>query len=117
MFLRPWIIKRKLLTMENNQKIKSEWEKRIDLLHDEIHRVFDLKKKEKEEGTLNSKILNITMKIKDQYPELSKYLEEMSETIPYEKNPEMNSDHLQKYYDSLKAMLNKYILEHPELEK
>ena len=65
-----------------------------------------------EEHELNSKILKITMKIKDQYPELSKFIEEMSMTIPDEKNPEVTVKNLKAYYDSLKAMLDKYILEH-----
>ena len=65
-----------------------------------------------EEHELNSKILKITMKIKDQYPELSKFIEEMSMTIPDEKNPEITLKNLKAYYDSLNSMLNKYILEH-----
>jgi hypothetical protein len=65
------------------------------------------------EKDLNSKILKITMKIKDQYPELSKYIEEMQETIPDEKSPGITLKNLKIYYDSLNSMLNKYILEHP----
>ncbi len=70
--------------------------------------------KEKE---LNSNILKITMKIKEQYPELSKYIEEMSVTIPDEKNPEITLKNLKTYYDSLHSMLNRYILEHPNKTK
>lgn len=66
----------------------------------------------KEEHELNSKILKITMTIKDQYPELSKYIEEMPVTIPDKKNPEITLKNLKAYYDSLNSMLNKYILEH-----
>ncbi|MEK7198737.1 MAG: hypothetical protein AAB212_02300 [Bacteroidota bacterium] len=62
---------------------------------------------------LNEKILKITMKIKDQYPELSKYLEELPETIPNEKKPEITFDNLKTYYDSLEAFLTKYLVEHP----
>jgi hypothetical protein len=65
------------------------------------------------EKDLNAKILRITMTIRDQYPELSKYLEEMETTIPNEKNPEVSMKNLQTYYDSLNSMLNKYLLEHP----
>ena len=64
------------------------------------------------EKELNSKILKITMFIKDLYPELSKYIEEMNETIPDEKNPEITLKNLRTYYDSLDMMLNKYTLEH-----
>lgn len=65
------------------------------------------------EKELNSKILKITMMITEQYPELSKYLEEMPVTIPDEKNPEITRKNLNAYYDSLNSMLNKYLLEHP----
>jgi hypothetical protein len=41
------------------------------------------------ENELNEKILKITMRIKEQYPELSKYLNEMPITIPDEKDPEV----------------------------
>ncbi len=64
------------------------------------------------EKSLNAKILKITMTIKSEYPELSKYLEEMNETIPDENNPDVTIMKLQEYYDSLNSMLNSYILEH-----
>ncbi len=69
------------------------------------------------ESDLNAQILKITMIIKDKYPELSKYLEEMSVTIPDEKNPEITLANLKSYYDSLKLMLNNYIMEHPAVPK
>jgi hypothetical protein len=90
--------------MEN--KIKIEINPKSDQLQKEI--VINVET----EKELNSKILKITMKIKDQYPELSKYIEEMQETIPDEKKPEITLKNLKKYYDSLNSMLNKYISEH-----
>ncbi len=63
------------------------------------------------EKDLNSMILKITMTIKEKYPELSKYLDEMSVTIPDEKNPEITRKNLKAYYDSLDSMLKKYLLE------
>lgn len=63
------------------------------------------------EKDLNSKILKITLNIKDNYPELSKYLEEMPVTIPDEQNPDITLKNLSSYYDSLNSLLNKYILE------
>ncbi|OFY93352.1 MAG: hypothetical protein A3K10_07065 [Bacteroidetes bacterium RIFCSPLOWO2_12_FULL_31_6] len=63
------------------------------------------------EKDLNEKILKITLKIKDQYPELSKYLEEMPVTIPDKKDPEITLKKLRTYYESLYSLLNKYILE------
>ncbi len=66
------------------------------------------------ENELNAKILKITMTIKDKHPELSKYIEEMKVTIPDENNPEITLRNLNTYYDSLNAVLNNYILEHPD---
>lgn len=59
----------------------------------------------------NDKILNITLKIKVQYPELSKYLEEMPVTIPDKKYPIITSKILQDYYNSLTSLLDNYLLE------
>ena len=63
------------------------------------------------EKELNRNILNITLKIKEQYPELSKYLEELPITIPTKKFPIITSKILQDYYNSLTSFLNKYIME------
>jgi hypothetical protein len=62
---------------------------------------------------LDSAILEITMKIKEKYPELSKYILEMPETIPNIENPEMNRKVLQDYYDSLDILLKDYIKNQP----
>ena len=67
------------------------------------------------EKNLNAKILKITMTIMEQYPELSKYIEEIPVTIPNEKIPEITLDNLKAYFESLNAMLNKYKLEHPAI--
>ena len=69
------------------------------------------------EQDLNAKILKITMTIKDHYPELSKYLEEMPVTIPKEIDPKITSKNLSQYYESLNSLLNKYLLEHPQYAK
>ncbi len=66
------------------------------------------------EKELNAMILEITMKIQDKFPELSKYICEMEATIPNEKYPGINIKNLKEYYESLNTMLRKYILEHPE---
>ena len=68
------------------------------------------------EANLNSKILKITMTIMDQYPELSKYIEEMPVTIPDENNPEITLANLKAYFESLSLMMNKYKTEHPSIE-
>lgn len=63
----------------------------------------------KTERELDTAILEITMKIKEQFPELSKYILEMPVTIPNVESPEMSRKALQDYYDSLEIMLKDYI--------
>ena len=63
-------------------------------------------------GELNDSILKTTMLIKKEYPELSKYLLEMPETIPDVKNPEMNQKVYQEYLNSLNEILDKYAPNH-----
>lgn len=111
--------------MENTSKVKTELKanadlnKKIEIIEKNIQPALyeqSLDKtaiKAKTEKDWNSKILDITLRIKDQYPELTKYIEEMSVTIPDEKNPEISVTSLKTYYDSLNSALNKYILEHP----
>lgn len=74
-------------------------------------------KNEETEKDLNAKILKITMTIRDHYPELSKYLDEMPVTIPSEKDPEITLKHLSTYYESLNSMLNKYKVDYPKSEE
>ena len=66
----------------------------------------------KTEEELNADILKITMTIRDNYPELSKYISEMPVTVPDESNPHVNLKNLQDYYDSLNNILKKYTLNH-----
>lgn len=69
-----------------------------------------LKMNEKE---LNKKILDTTMRICQDYPELSKYLDEMPETIPNEKRPIIGIRSLIDYYESLVTLIDNYALTHP----
>lgn len=66
----------------------------------------------KTEKELNEAILKITMAIRDNYPELSKYLNEMPVTIPISENPEINIQNLQDYFNSLDAIFRKYVMNH-----
>jgi hypothetical protein len=66
----------------------------------------------KNENEINDKIMKITMTIKNDYPELSKYLNEMPVTIPDVSKPEMNNKTLFEYYKSLEAMLKEYVPNH-----
>ena len=62
----------------------------------------------KTEAQLNADILKITLMIREKYPELSKYVSEMSITIPDVESPEINAKILTDYYDSLKAIMENY---------
>ncbi|MES2380655.1 MAG: hypothetical protein V4538_06425 [Bacteroidota bacterium] len=68
----------------------------------------------KTEHELNDDILNLTMKIRSEYPELVKYLDEMPVTIPDEKNPEITLKNLKAYHHSLLALLEGYKSEKPD---
>jgi hypothetical protein len=69
------------------------------------------KNNDAEEQRINASILSITMLIKDKYPELSKYIEEMPVTIPIDSDPEITLKNLNSYLDSLGNILNRYKLE------
>lgn len=71
----------------------------------------------KTEKKINKAILKITMKIKELFPELSKYILEMPVTIPNIENPEMNIKALQDYYDSLEVLLKDYTENHNIIPK
>lgn len=69
----------------------------------------------KTEIELNTAILDITMKITEQYPELSKYITEMPVTIPNMENPDINLVALQDYYSSLRNVLKDYVENHNKM--
>lgn len=69
----------------------------------------------KTQTQLNENILKITMTIRNEFPELMKYLNEMPDTIPNEESPEISIKILQEYYESLETMLRKYAPNHQSL--
>jgi 3-oxoadipate enol-lactonase len=118
-----------LSNMENSDEFNSQVKKFIDSINQnpnklqkEIPLVFEEQTTNKKVNfdqiikDLNSKIMEITIIIKDKYPELLKYLNEMPITIPSEKNPEITLKNLSAYYESLNTVLTKYKLEHPNLD-
>lgn len=64
------------------------------------------------ENYLNSRILKTTTIIKNQYPELLEFLNEMPVTVPSEMSPEITLNNLKTYGESLNSILIKYELEH-----
>ncbi len=118
-----------LSNLENTDEFNTQLKKFIDSknqnpnkLQKEIQSVFEIQitnKKasfDKIEKDLNSKIMKITMVIKDKYPELVKYLDEMPVTIPVEKKQEITLKNLGGYYEALNSLLTKYKLERPNIE-
>ena len=69
----------------------------------------------KTEAQLNNDILKITMNIRENYPELSKFLSEMQVTIPDENSPKINIDILQDYFNSLKSIVTEYDAKHKKI--
>lgn len=63
---------------------------------------------DKVEKELNKKIIEITNDIRQNYPELLKYLDEMPETIPSEENPSVEHKDLSDYYKSLVDLVEEY---------
>lgn len=61
---------------------------------------------------INQKILCKTLDIEANYPELSKYIEEMSITIPDLENPEITLQNLKEYYNSLNTLATNYASTH-----
>jgi hypothetical protein len=60
------------------------------------------------EKELNSKIMALTIQIREKYPELSMHLDEMPLTLPNESNPEITIKKLKEYYESLTLLLKKH---------
>lgn len=60
------------------------------------------------ERELNEEILRVTLMIHTEYPELSKFIEEMPVTIPNVDQPEMNISILSDYLDSLNSLIFHY---------
>ena len=62
----------------------------------------------KTEIELNKMIVSITNKIREKYPELLNYLNEMRVTIPCEDTPLININILSSYYNSLVNLIKRY---------
>ena len=61
----------------------------------------------KTEKELNAKIMELTNKIREERPELIKYIDEMPITIPSDSDPEISQKVLKDYIISLKDLLKK----------
>lgn len=71
----------------------------------------------KTETELNNDILKITTIIRNEFPELLPFLNEMPVTIPTEDSPEITAKILLEYYESLLTLFSKYAPNHSILKK
>ena len=62
----------------------------------------------KDSNEIRKDIIATTMVIQKDFPELSKYILEMPVTIPNVANPEIATDNLKDYSESLNALVTKY---------
>lgn len=60
------------------------------------------------EKEITERIIAISLEIQENYPELSRYVIEMTVTNPDEKKPDVNQKKLKEYYNSLLEMVRKY---------
>jgi len=65
---------------------------------------------------IEKKILDLSMMIKNTYPELSKYIEELPDIVSNYPQSEIKRVELHNYYQTLISILKKYIEVHPEYE-
>ncbi len=68
----------------------------------------------KTEKELIVNISKITMTIREEFPELMKFLNEMPETIPDVAHPEITTKILQDYFNTLENLLQKYAPNHSD---
>lgn len=61
----------------------------------------------KTEKELNARIMELINKIREERPELVKYIDEMPITIPSDSDPEISQKILKDYIISLKDLLKK----------
>jgi hypothetical protein len=66
----------------------------------------------KTENELNQDILKVTMTIEEKFPELSKYIGEMSVNMTGGNGPDGIIKNLMDYYDSLDTLLKRYTTYH-----
>jgi hypothetical protein len=53
-------------------------------------------------------IANITLKIHNEFPELSKYISEMPDSFSEKDNDELDTKHFKEYYNSLEELIFEY---------
>lgn len=68
------------------------------------------------ETELGKDIMNITMKMHVEYPELSKYIQEMPVNISENDEDVINSRNMEEYYNSLAQLIAEYSKTHEAIK-
>lgn len=71
----------------------------------------------KTDQEINKDILRITGTITEKFPELLKFIEEMPLRIKYTGGDDIDTRHLEEYYNSLETLLEKYSKDHAAIIK
>jgi hypothetical protein len=64
---------------------------------------------------LSQEINELTLKIEQEYPELYEFLNENPITIPTSKHPQIDTENLAEYLDSLNQLLKHYLISYKTL--
>lgn len=94
---------------QESEKLRAEVQPEIDTKSHKRAGIY-----EDTEKDLNAKILKVTLTIQEEFPEMSKFIEELPVTIPNEEHPDLELKNLIAYYHTLSSILHKYRLEHPK---
>jgi gas vesicle protein len=110
---------------KTRRKIINQKDDMMDMMKVKLHGVLEDMKDKLEntaekaiqfleiEKALNAKIMKLTLKIQDECPELTKYIEEMPNNSFTSTDTEITLRNLQAYALSLETMHKKYLAEHP----
>ena len=107
--------------MENHLKIKEEIIDIINKSKNEIQldnyikSLINVLNNVEIEKNLNSKIAEIKLKIKNQFPKVYANIDEMAVADSGEQLTEIMLNELRTYYDSLNSILGKQISDHPNI--
>ena len=66
----------------------------------------------KSEKEMTDAITKLTTEIREKYPDMGKYIEEMPAIDPDEEDPEINAAILIDYYNNLLEVMTRYAIEH-----
>lgn len=81
------------------------------------HSTSHTKRDERKEAVITKKIMELSNCIKEEYPELSTYFNEMPADQPNNPAMPITKENLKEYFDSLTQFVNTYSLSHSPLNQ